>query len=108
MNSQRLQKLEKFYKEEPDNTFIIYALAMEYEKIDLSQALQYYEQLLDNHPEYLPTYYQVAHIYWEDEDIEKANEVFLKGIALAEKQKNEKTLHELKAAYHNFKMENDY
>lgn len=108
MNSQRLQKLEKFHKEEPDNAFIIYALAMEYEKIDLSQAMKLYEKLLTDHPDYLATYYQAAHIYWEDDEIEKANELFKKGIALAERVNNEKTLHELKAAYHNFKMENEY
>jgi Tfp pilus assembly protein PilF len=107
MNSQRLQKLEKFHKDEPDNEFIIYALAMEYEKINLSLALKYYEKLLKDHPGYLPAYYQVAHIYWEDEEIEKANDIFQKGIALAEEQDNQKTLHELKAAYHNFKIEND-
>ena len=108
MNSQRLQKLKEFHKEEPNNPFILYALAMEYEKTDLSLALQYYRQLLNEHPEYLPTYYQVAHIFWDNEEIEEANDIFQKGIALAQKQDNQKALQELKASYHNFQMENDY
>lgn len=107
MNSNRLQKLQDYYKSDPNDPFIIYALALEYEKVDLAKAIELYETLLEKFPEYLPTYYQVAHIYWDQEN-EKARDVFLKGIEVAEKQNETKTLNELKSAFTNFQMENDY
>lgn len=106
MNSQRLQKLHEFLKQEPDNPFLIYGLAIEYEKSDMLKAIELYELLLKDHPDYLPTYYQVAHIYWEQEENTKARNAFEQGIALAEKQNNSKAIQELKAAYFNFQMEN--
>lgn len=105
MKSDRLQKLQEFYKEEPDNPFIIYGIAMEYEKTDVKNALNYYLMLYEKHVDYLPTYYQLAHLYWDMEEYEKAGEVFNKGLLIAEKQKNFKILNELKTAYNNFQME---
>ena len=105
MKSDRLRKLQEFYNEEPNNPFLIYGLAMEYEKIDLNKAIEYYLILLEDHPDYLPTYYQLGHIFWEQDELEKAEEIFKKGISLAQEQKNQKTLHELKSAHVNLQME---
>jgi hypothetical protein len=58
--STRLDTLLQFYKEEPDDPFNIYALAMEYQKTDVKKALDHFALLLQNHDSYLPTYYQAA------------------------------------------------
>jgi Tfp pilus assembly protein PilF len=97
-NSNRLEQLLKFYKEDPNDAFTIYAIATEYLKSDTSLARQYFEILLSKHPEYLPTYYHVAHLYEELNKINLAENAYLKGIALAEKQGNTTTLRELKNA----------
>ena len=106
MNSQRLQKLLNYYEQDPNDPFIIYGIALEYEKVNLQKAVEFYDLLLSAHKDYLPTYYQAAHLFWEEQEIEKAEEIFIKGIALAEEQQNQKILHELKNAYQNFQMEN--
>ena len=108
MNSPRLQKLMDFLKEEPNNPFLIYGVALELEKTDLSKAIEFYQQLLRDHPDYLPTYFQAAHLFWEEEETDMANDIFIRGIKLAEAQGNDKILKELKAAYHNFSMEYGY
>ena len=108
MNSPRLQKLMDFLKEEPNNPFLIYGVALELEKTDLSKAIEFYQQLLRDHPDYLPTYFQAAHLFWEEEETDMANDIFIRGIKLAEAQGNDKILKELKAAYYNFAMENGY
>lgn len=108
MNSTRLRKLLEYLEEEPNNPFLIYGVAMEYAKVDYEKGKGYFEDLLKNHPEYLPTYYTYAHMLWDENDLDRAAEVFKKGISLAENKEEHKALHELKAAFYNFKMENDY
>ncbi|MGK7389448.1 MAG: tetratricopeptide repeat protein [Candidatus Cyclobacteriaceae bacterium M2_1C_046] len=108
MNSDRLKKLENYYKQDPNDPFIIYGLALEYEKRDLDKAVEFFDILLTKHPDYLPTYYKAAHLYWEEDQPEQARSIFERGIDLAKKQENVKILNELKAAFHNFQMENDY
>ncbi len=103
----RLQLLIEFTKEEPENPFNWYALGLEYLNSDSEESAAIFDQLLIDHPEYLPTYYTSALLFMEQDKIEKAKEIFQKGILLAEKLKEEKTLKELKNAYQNFLFEND-
>ncbi len=98
MNSPRLEQLLEFYKEDPNDAFSIYAIATEYLKSDLTLARKYFEILLKDHPDYLPTYYHVAHLYEELDENELAEKAYRKGIILATKQGNATTLRELKNA----------
>jgi tetratricopeptide (TPR) repeat protein len=102
----RIEKLLQFLKEDPDDAFTKYALAIEYTSTDKSKAILYFEDLLKNHREYIGTYYHAAHLYVELDNPDKAKEVFEKGIEVAEKLKNHHALRELKAAYQNFLYEN--
>lgn len=115
---ERLQQLLDFLEKEPKDTFLIYALATEYLKIDTQKALDYFEKLLQNHSEYIPTYYHAAELYTNLEEYKKANEIYLKGIEVCEKavqqakEQNQeadkvtlKSLQELKSAYELFLME---
>jgi len=57
----RIAELEALLDERPDDPFIIYALAREYENgAGTMQALLMYEHLVTNHPEYIGTYYHYA------------------------------------------------
>lgn len=103
----RLQLLIEFTKEEPENPFNWYALALEYSNSDPSKTAVIFDQLLIGHPEYLPTYYVSAQFFSEQNKLERAKEIFERGIVLAGKLKEEKALKELKNAYQNFLFEND-
>jgi len=57
----RIPELESLLDERPDDPFVIYALAREYEKhTGTMQALLMYEHLVNNHPDYIATYYHYA------------------------------------------------
>ena len=58
----RIAELETMLDERPDDPFLIYALAREYQKepAGIMQALLMYEHLVNNHPDYIATYYQYA------------------------------------------------
>ncbi|WP_420578557.1 tetratricopeptide repeat protein [Ekhidna sp.] len=107
MNSDRISLLEQFIKDEPSNPFNKYALAMEYYESQPYDSLSLLDGLLNDHPDYLPSYFKAAHLLWEHEKWEKANEVFQKGIRLAEEQRDHKALQELKAAYLNFEFDRE-
>ena len=98
MQEARLKILKELVKEEPDEPFNKYALAMEYINIDPAEALKVLTDLRKEHSEYLPTYYQLGQILTSNENYFEAEEVYLEGIALADKQTNEKILKELKGA----------
>ncbi len=106
-NLTRIEQLLQFVKEEPNDPFNLYALALEYQNKDADAAKTYFEKLLQQHPEYLPTYFHAAAFFAEAEKIEKAQQIYLKGIDLAKKQGNQHALRELKNAYQNFVFEND-
>ena len=107
MNPRRVELLNKYILEEPNNPFNRYALAMEYYEKQPEIAIEQLNLLLDQFPTYLPTYFKAAHLFWEYEEWNKANKVFLDGIELAKAQKDEKALHELKAAHQNFEIDRD-
>jgi tetratricopeptide (TPR) repeat protein len=98
MNSVRLEQLLKFLDESPDDPFILYALALEYTSSNPELALQYFTALLNNHPDYLPTYYQAAQFYEQIDQKEKALALYSKGIELATLQQDLSTRKELQAA----------
>ncbi len=97
--STRLDTLLQFYKDDPADPFNIYALAIEYQKSDVSRAQEYFEILLNQHPDYVPTYYHAAKLFQEAGDIERASKVYEKGIAAAKAKNDMKAARELKSAY---------
>lgn len=107
MNENRIQLLLDFIKEQPDDPFNVYALAMEYRDNQPVQALFYLEQLLQQHPTYLASYYHAAALYAETGDRAKAEAVYQRGIELARSQKNDKALQELSRAYRSFQDDED-
>jgi len=105
MNQNRLEQLLIFYQEDPEDPFNIYALATEYKATDLQKAIEYFELLTKNHPDYIATYYHLAHAYIEIGEDEKARNTFVTGIELATKCNNTFALRELKSAYDEFMMD---
>ncbi|WP_289999224.1 tetratricopeptide repeat protein [Algoriphagus sediminis] len=106
-NLNRLRALHEFCETEPDNPFNWYALALEYQEHDPEKTSELFNKLLLEHPDYLPTYYPAAHFFSDQDDIEKALDIFEKGISLAKIQGETKTLNELSSALEMLKFEND-
>jgi tetratricopeptide (TPR) repeat protein len=99
MPSDRITQLQEFYKDDPGNPFNLYALALEYLKKEPFTARDLFNKLLQEQPEYLPTYYLAAKLHIELDEKEKAIAIFENGIALAKKLNDTKAIRELKSAY---------
>ncbi|MGZ4048904.1 MAG: tetratricopeptide repeat protein [Bacteroidia bacterium] len=86
-------------KTEPNDSFLNYALALEYAKVNnLKKAVELIEELLVRDENYLGAYYQLGKYYELLEQKQKAISVYNKGIAIAQKQKNNKAQGELNEA----------
>ncbi len=107
MNNVRIQQLIRFVQEEPGDPFNVYALAMEYVGEQPQQARLYFNQLLQEHPDYLPTYYHAADLYAQLNERDRAAALYEKGIDLARAQGNQKTLLELQRAQRAFEDEGE-
>ncbi len=103
----RIYELIKLEKQDSNDPFPVYALALEYVKTNRTKAESYFNKLLLSFPDYLPTYYLAAEFFIEEEKPELAEDIFKKGITVAKAQNNQKTLAELQNAYQNFLYENE-
>jgi len=95
----RLEQLQQFLQEDPNDPFNIYSLALEYQKTDPRRTAQLFENLVANHHNYLPTYYHFGKLCHELGDRDKALHVLEQGIALAKQQNAAKALRELQSAH---------
>lgn len=101
----RITQLKQFAEEEPNDPFNLYALALEYLKTNPLEAINIFDKLTHTHSDYLPTYYPYAQLMIERKDIEKAESIFQKGMEIASAKNDLKTLHEIQAAYNDWKWE---
>lgn len=61
MNGGRLQQLEAMLSDEPGDTFLRYAIALEHRRLgDFRKATDLLEQLMREVPSHVATYYQLA------------------------------------------------
>jgi tetratricopeptide (TPR) repeat protein len=96
---ERIEQLQAFLKDDPSDDFSAYALALEYVKVDRShEAISLLEKLLNRNAAYLPAYYQLGKMYESLGNLEIAAEKFRRGIEVAKKKKDQKTLNELQSA----------
>lgn len=95
----RIQQILEMLKNEPKDSFLNYALALEYAKTnDLQKAIELIESLLLQDKNYLGAYYQLGSYYEQTGQIKNAIETYKKGIIIAQQTQNRKTLSELKEA----------
>jgi tetratricopeptide (TPR) repeat protein len=103
----RIEQLQEFLKEDSNDSFLKYALALEYVRVEENEtARDCFLKLIENDENYVASYYQLGKLYESLNDLEKAIEIYKKGIKIAKNSKNKKTLLELQKAY-NMLMEID-
>lgn len=91
--------IEEMLTSNPDDPFLKYAAALEHRKTGgMDMAKDIFNDLIQKHPDYLATYYQLGKMYEDQGDVEKALEIFRKGHQIAQKQKDTKTMGELSEA----------
>ena len=98
-NNSRLQKIEEMLREDPNDAFLQYAAALEYEKSgNTVKAIQVITALLEHEPGYLGAYYQLGSMYESANQNDRAIEIYRAGIELADQQKDVKAKRELSEA----------
>lgn len=100
MQTTRLEKLLEFIKNEPNDEFLQYALATEYLRLgDQEKALEYFEGLVANHPNYVGTYYHLGKLYEQVGRKDDAITVYQKGIEVTRAARDNHAMSELQSAY---------
>ena len=95
----RLEELKILLVENPTDNFITYACALELIKLNqVKEAILLLEQLLLRDQDYLAAYYQLGKFYEINHEMKKASKTFTKGMEVAKKQHNQRTLNELISA----------
>ena len=98
-NNSRLQKIEEMLRDDPNDSFLQYAAALEHEKSgNTAKAIQVIRDLLHGEPGYLGAYYQLGSMYESVNQNDQAIEIYRTGIDLAEQQKDVKAKRELSEA----------
>lgn len=104
MANDRLSSLIALQRQDPGDPFLRYAIGLEYLKNDPQRALECFDRLLTEQPDYLPVYYQAGVLLAELGQRERADAVYRRGIEEAKKRGELKTLHELQGAYQSLVM----
>lgn len=105
MSTERLTQLLSFHEADPNDTFILFALAKEYESSSkLDKALFYYIQLKELDPNYIGLYYHLAALYAEVGENQKALEHYNEGIELGKKTGDFHAVSELQNAKVNLEI----
>lgn len=100
METSRLDKLLAFIKDEPNDEFLKYALATEYLRLnEADKALTYYEDLVNNHPNYTGTYYHLGKLYEALDRKDDAIAVYEKGMEITKAKRDNHAFAELQAVY---------
>jgi tetratricopeptide (TPR) repeat protein len=102
----RLAQLEAMLAKSPDDSFLLFAVAKEYEKAsDLEQALNFYTRLVEKDADYVGTYYHLAKLYEKIEQPERALDTYATGMEVARRVGDQHALAELSSAKLNLEME---
>jgi tetratricopeptide (TPR) repeat protein len=95
----RLSMIEDMLRKNPNDVFLCYAVCLEYYKLgEKTEAIEKLYTLMKSFPDYLPTYYQLGTWLEEQNETTRAKGIYRKGITVAQKQNDAKTLGELSEA----------
>ncbi|CAN5209805.1 hypothetical protein BH09BAC6_BH09BAC6_14980 [soil metagenome] len=112
MQISRLEKLLEFINNEPNDEFLKYALATEYLRLNQTdKALEYYQDLVTNHPAYVGTYYHLGKLYEALDRKQDAISTYETGMKAARDKRDNHAFSELQAVFRaasGFEEDDDY
>ena len=95
----RMRQLLQMLRQQPDDPFLLYGLAMEHKKAgDAEQAREYFGQVLKRDPNYCYAYYQSAQVHESLGDVEGAKRMLREGLAAADRSGDAHARQEIEAA----------
>lgn len=95
----RISKLNELLQNQPEDSFLRHALALEYVKVQNDdKARQLFESILEKEPDYLGTYYHLGRLLERVGADEEAMIIYEKGLAVAQAVGDHHTKNELQMA----------
>jgi tetratricopeptide (TPR) repeat protein len=102
----RFSKIAKMLENDPEDSFLQFALAKEYEKKQIVEdAIKIYQNLLKKDPEYVGAYYHLGKALEQLKQFQEALNIYELGIIKASTQKDFLSLSELNSAKENLQLE---
>lgn len=99
MASERMKSLQTMLQKEPDDLFLLYAIALEHKKAgDFADALGYLDRVLKKDAMYCVAYQQMAQVHESAGDLEAAKQAYREGIAAAQRKGDLHAKEEMEAA----------
>lgn len=103
--NQKVQKLARRLKKNPDDSFTKFALALEMRKLDeLEKARRLFESIRENQPQYVGVYYHLAKLYEDLDEPERAKTIYKEGITITQEQRDQHAQSELQTALMNLEI----
>ncbi len=97
---ERIPKLKELLVQNPADSFLQHALALEYIKLGNDEAARgLFEKLLNENPGYIGSYYHLAKLLERKDKTEEAIKIYEKGMEEAKKAGDNHAYGELRAAY---------
>ncbi len=96
----RIEKLKAFLQQNPDDSFVQHALALEYIKLGRDEeAKEFFKGILERDKSYVGSYYHLAKLLERSGDTNGAIAVYEKGMKMAKELGDHHAFNELQAAY---------
>ncbi|PZP49447.1 MAG: hypothetical protein DI598_07790 [Pseudopedobacter saltans] len=96
----RIERIKEMLKANPEDSFLLHALALEYIKIgEKENAKNTFEFLLDKNPNYVGSYYHIAKLMEDLQDKDAAIHWYEKGMVIAKQLNERHAYNELQSAY---------
>ena len=96
----RIEKLNEFLRDNPADSFVQHALALEYIKLgNDDEARKLFEAIVEREPGYVGTYYHLGKLLERTGDNDAAVKVYEKGMSEAKKAGENHAYGELRGAY---------
>ena len=95
----RLQQLFQFLENSPEEPFLLFAIAKEYEGMgDTENAFKFYVKLTDDAPYYVGTYYHLGKLYEKNQLFDDALKTYQQGMNVAQRAGDRHAYSELSGA----------
>jgi hypothetical protein len=104
---ERIAQLRSWIKEDPEDPFPLYGLALETTYLDDKEIQFIWETLLQKFPDYLPSYFHAGAYFQTKSRLSLALDIWEKGIQLAILKNDQHALTELRNIRQNALLDDD-
>ncbi|NIT57468.1 MAG: tetratricopeptide repeat protein [Aliifodinibius sp.] len=102
----KIKQLARQIKNNPSDSFSKFALALEFRKEgEFKKARILFEDILSSDPDYVGVYYHLGKLYESLDRLDDAQNLYQKGILIADEQDEQRTKKELREALQQLEIE---